>query len=168
MRRDVSATACGERDHEALDVTYTVAPSGLTATPSAPSSAGIAVHAPEAPSRSASPVRADAAGLRDRPRLSFALEDRDRAEARRYAAATLASRHVDVRAVGRDRQRVRPDEALPWAAVLGFRGLLAGGDEAPVGPGQRSKARRAGRARGGWPGADARAAAVPARRARVR
>src|SRR5580704_9710611 len=40
---------------EALEVTYTVAPSGLAATPSAPSRAGIAVHAPDAPSRPSVP-----------------------------------------------------------------------------------------------------------------
>ncbi len=40
---------------ELLELTNTVEPSGLTATPSAPSSDGVGVHAPEAPSRPSVP-----------------------------------------------------------------------------------------------------------------
>ena len=40
---------------EKLEVTYTVRPSGLTATPSAPSSPGALAQTPEAPSRPSVP-----------------------------------------------------------------------------------------------------------------
>src|ERR1700730_1428522 len=40
---------------ELFEVTYTVSPSGLTATPSAPSSEGVGVHAPVSPSRTSVP-----------------------------------------------------------------------------------------------------------------
>ena len=56
----VSAPPAGSREKattlaELLELTNTVEPSGLTATPRAPSSDGSAVHAPEAPSRPSVP-----------------------------------------------------------------------------------------------------------------